>query len=59
MFTSALPYAKDQNVKVIAGRFGNLIGSLESWMTEGGVRVAGALGSHDPVVLPAHLVAPS
>jgi len=49
-----------QNVKVIAGPFANLIGSLEKLDERGRVRVLlELLGATIPVVLPAHLVAPS
>ena len=49
-----------QNVKVIAGPFANLIGSLEKLDERGRVRVLlELLGATIPVALPAHLVAPS
>jgi transcription elongation factor/antiterminator RfaH len=49
-----------QNVKVIAGPFANLIGSLEKLDENGRVRVLlELLGATIPVSLPAHLVAPS
>jgi transcription elongation factor/antiterminator RfaH len=49
-----------QNVKVIAGPFANLIGSLEKLDERGRVRVLlELLGATIPVGLPVHLVAPS
>ena len=49
-----------QNVKVIAGPFANLIGSLEKLDERGRVRVLlELLGATIPVALPAHLIAPS
>jgi transcriptional antiterminator RfaH len=49
-----------QSVKVIAGPFANLIGSLEKLDEKGRVRVLlELLGATVPVALPAHLVAPS
>jgi transcriptional antiterminator RfaH len=48
-----------QNVKVIAGPFANLIGSLEKLDEKGRVRVLlELLGATIPVALPAHLIAP-
>jgi transcription elongation factor/antiterminator RfaH len=49
-----------QNVKVIAGPFANLIGSLEKLDERGRVRVLlELLGATIPVALPTHLIAPS
>jgi transcription antitermination factor NusG len=49
-----------QNVKVIAGPFANLIGSLEKLDEKGRVKVLlELLGGTIPVALPAHLVAPT
>jgi transcription antitermination factor NusG len=49
-----------QSVKVIAGPFANLVGSLEKLDENGRVRVLlELLGATIPVVLPVHLVAPS
>lgn len=49
-----------QSVKVLAGPFANLIGSLETLDDRGRVKVLLELmGATVPVVLPAHLLAPS